>query len=161
MIQFRPYTEKTDASLLAMLTTFEIDHAMIDQLMHADNRFFVIDDGDAIIGFCAYAFATPELAHIMAIYVVPTERKNKFGDGLFRSVLNSIEIHGGRHVILSGTQTELDFYAHEGLAPVALNREGLSAEVHSAINPLQNETFSYLESIENYFKKPCKGQLKN
>ena len=161
MIQFRPYTEKTSESLLALLTAFEIDAVTIEQLMPVDNRFFVIDDGDAIIGFCAYTFATEELAHIMAIYVVPSERENKFGDGLFRSVLNSIEINGGRHVILSGNQTELDFYAHEGLAPVALNREGLSAEVHSAINPLQNESFSYLESIENYFKKPCKGQLKN
>jgi N-acetylglutamate synthase-like GNAT family acetyltransferase len=161
MIQFRPYTEKTSESILAMLTAFEIDHAMIDQLMHANNRFFVVDDGDAIIGFCTYAFVTPELAHIMAIFIVPSERKNKFGDGLFRAVLNSIEINGGMHVILSGSQTELDFYAHEGLSPVALNREGLSAEVHSAIEPLQHETFSYLESIEKYFKKPCKGQHKN
>ena len=161
MIQFRPYTEKTTEALLALLTIFEIDQAMIEQLLHVDNRFFVIDDGDAIIGFSAYTFATPELAHIMAIYVAPQERKNKFGDGLFRAVLNSIEINGGRHVILSGNQTELDFYAHEGLSSVALNREGLSAEVHSVINPLQNESFSYLESIENYFKKPCKGQLKH
>lgn len=161
MIQFRPYTEKTSESLLALLTAFDIELTMIESLLHSDNRFFIIDDGDAIIGFCAYVFVTPDLAHIMAIYVKPTERKNKFGDGLFRSVLNSIEINGGRHVILSGNQTELDFYAHEGLSKVTLNREGLSAEVHSAINPLKNESFSYLESIEGYFKKPCKGQLKN
>ncbi len=161
MIQFRPYTEKTNESILTLLTAFEIDLTMIEKIMHVDTRFFIIDDGDAIIGFCAYAFVSPELAHIMAIYVAPTERNNKFGDGLFRAVLNSIEIHGGRHVVLSGNQTELDFYSHEGLSPVALNREGLSAEVHSAINPLQNETFSYLESIDGYFKKPCKGQLKN
>jgi len=161
MIQFRPYTEKTSESILALLTQFEIDHAMIEQLMHVDNRFFVVNDGDAIIGFCAYTFATPELAHIMAIYIVHSERKNKFGDGLFRAVLNSIEINGGVHVILSGNQMELNFYTHEGLSPVALNRDGLSAEVHSALNPLQNESFSYLESIENYFNKPCKGQLKN
>lgn len=161
MIQFRPYTEKTTASLLTLLTDLEIDASSIEQLMHAENRFFVIDDSNAIIGFCAYEFATPNLAHIKAIYVKSSERKNKFGDGLFRSVLNSIELNGGKHVILSGNQTELDFYEHEGLLPVALNREGLSAEVHSVLNPMESEQFSYLESIEGYFNKPCKGQIKN
>jgi len=161
MIQFRPYLEKTHETLLAMFTAFEIDLVTIENLLHVDNRFFVIDDGESIIGFCAYTFATPELAHIKAIYVAPNERNNNFGDGLFRSVLNSIEINGGVHVILSGNETELAFYAHEGLSSVGLSREGLSSEVHSVINPLQNETFSYLESIKSYFDKPCKGQLKN
>ncbi len=161
MIQFRPFLEAANQNRLDLFTALELDAITIEQLQHEENHFFVIDDGGGIIGFCAYEYATPNLAHIKAIYVKPSERNNKFGDGLFRSVLNSIEINGGTHVILSGNQMELDFYAHEGLSPVALNREGLSAEVHHVMDPLLNQSFSYLDSIEVYFNKPCKGHLKN
>ena len=130
MIQFRPATFS------------EIESCIPHELKpttHGDAscRYFGVFDGQTCIGFSR--FKIEESAVIDAIYIVEQERKQKFGDGLFRSTLNAIERGGVDRVICVGSESELSFYMHEGLMRT-------------------EDQYVSLISISAFFNQPCKGK---
>lgn len=130
MIQFRPATYSEIESC--------IPHELrTTSLSDAGYRYFGVFDGQTCIGFSRFKMEVT--AVIDAIYIVEHERRQKFGDGLFRSTLNAIERGGVDRVICHGSESELSFYLHEGL------------------NRTENQHVS-LDSIGAFFDQPCKGK---
>ena len=130
MIQFRPATYSEIESC--------IPHDLSPiTLSDANCRYFGVFDGQTCIGFSR--FKMEGTAVIDAIYIVEHERKQKFGDGLFRSTLNAIERGGVDRVVCRGTERELSFYLHEGLEPI-------------------EDQQVRLDSIGTFFNQPCKGK---
>ena len=130
MIQFRPatFSEIEDCVPHELRST---------TLGDANCRYFGVFDGQTCIGFSRFKIET--FAIIDAIYIVEHERKQKLGDGLFRSTLNAIERGGIDQVVCCGTESELSFYIHEGLKR-------------------NDEQQVYLNSIDAFFSQPCKGK---
>ncbi len=130
MIQFRPATYSEIESCIPhdLRSTTQSDTRY---------RYFGVFDGQTCIGFSR--FKMEGTAVIDAIYIVEHERRQKFGDGLFRSTLNAIERGGVDRVVCCGTEHELSFYLHEGMEPI------------------EDQQVS-LNSIGTFFNQPCKGK---
>lgn len=159
MIQFSPQqtTNRDVLSTIARELEVEMD---FDNLQSADAmklRCFSVLDGDAHIGYCLFQILENSTGHLKQIYIKPTERKFKLGDGLFRAVLNSLEIHGVNQVVATGNSEEMAFYRHEGMISAKtemLERTGV--DMHTA----DFSQYVILESIKDFFSKPCKGHKK-
>lgn len=154
MIQFKPYPLNDVQDLRNLLSNNAFPESLNDLL---ECKAFVVEDGNRVMGLCTYEFLNEHLAVVRSIYITPEERGNKFGDALIRSVLNSIEIHGRNHVIFLGNSDELKFYSHVGMEPFdesVLALDGVKSKLPIGFDPLNG---LYLNSIKDFFAKPCKG----
>ena len=159
MIQFSPL-KTTNRETLSEITR-ELDVEMgFDDLQIADAmklQCFSVLDGETHLGYCLFLIMENSVAHLKQIYIKPTERKFKLGDGLFRAVLNSLEIHGVNQVVATGKSEEMAFYRHEGM--ISVEPEVLE-KISADINAADFSQFVFLESIKAFFSKPCKGHKK-
>ena len=80
------------------------------------------------------------MGYIHYVYVTPKHRRQRYGDGLFRAVLNSMDLNGVVSVACSSQATELEskLYAFEGL-----DKTGDQYR---------------LTSISDFFKRPCSAE---
>ena len=140
MIQFSPLQTTNPDTLAEIARALSLNHNL-ECVDGVENRCFLTLDGNQTIGYCLFHILGNGVAQLTQIYIKPTERKFKLGDGLFRAVLNSLEINGVSQVYASGNSEELSFYKHEGLIE---SESGLVS----------------LESIATFFSKPCKGHKK-
>lgn len=156
MIQFMP--QKHEAIFKNALKICP-DLANIASLSGEPLQYFSVDDGGDLLGFSVFEFISPSIAVFHALYMVPQERGNRFGDGLFRATLNGIEIRGGNHVIFLNVTALKRFYVHEGIPVGSLDDlSGLGVPI-SMLDTLENQAFHYLRDIAEFFSKPCKGRL--
>lgn len=157
MIQFRPYNQQKDVPMMNLLTDLGIETFVY---LKKETKCFIVDDGGQIIGVCIYDWIEAHMACIQAIYLKESERNYKLGDGLFRATLNSIELNGGSCVICRGCESEITFYVHEGLEQLSINSTRLSNRIWEKVICSKNDQFAFLESIQAFFSKPCKGHNK-
>ncbi|HAS74786.1 MAG TPA: hypothetical protein DCS67_11640 [Clostridiales bacterium UBA8960] len=160
MIEFRPLKYSSLVHLTQVLNDVEIsafDYSALDyEKMHS----FVVIDGDNTIGLCLYTFLSVDTALVKLVYIKPSERNLKLGDGLLRASLNSIEIHGGERVIFEGNLTEQSFYLHEGMTKLNDFSEVEMASFSHGMEWLEDRYYACCKSISSFFSKPCKGQSK-
>lgn len=159
MIQFSPLktTNRDVLSAIASELDVEIDSDTLQSADAAKLRCFSVLDGDTHIGYCLFQILENSAAHLKQIYIKPNERKFKLGDGLFRAVLNSLEIQGVNQVVATGKSEEMAFYRHEGM--ISVEPEVLE-KISADINAADFSQFVFLESIKAFFSKPCKGHKK-
>lgn len=161
MIEFRPLNFSSLVDLTQVLSDLEVqafDYSKIElQKIHA----FVVLDGGRTIGLCLYDFLKPDLALMRLIFISPSFRGLKLGDGLLRSTLNSIEIHGGNAVIFEGGSEELSFYLHEGMTSLIDVNDEEMARVKAAYSTQSARLYAFCSSIASFFDKPCKGGSKH
>lgn len=154
MIHFRPYNQQKDVPMMNILTELGIENFVN---LNEETKCFLVEDGGQIIGACVYDWLEPHIACIQAIYLNESERKYKLGDGLFRATLNSIELNGGSHVICCGCENEIAFYLHEGLDLISKRSTRVSEGIWDKGICSKQDQFAFLESIQAFFSKPCKG----
>ena len=154
MIQFRPYNQKKDRLVKEIFQSLGIEK---QAFYSEDAKYFLIDTGEEIIGICAYEMIESHIAHVRTIFIKETERRFKFGDGLFRATLNSIDLNGGISVIFTGNEKELAFYLHEEMEEITHGSSRLNVAVWDKILCNSESKMAYLESVGDFFKKPCKG----
>lgn len=122
--------------------------------------YFVVCDGDVIIGICQFEFIDPNTALIDGIYITPAERKLKLGDGLLRATLNSIEIRGGSSVIFIANEEEHSFYQHYQFGDIDLQNQPLTSSNEKIQKMSNGNHLMQLTSISEFFNKPCKSSVK-
>lgn len=132
MLQFKPVPGE-------LLMDYMKDEGFANPVIKSENGFILEGNGE-ILGVCAYDILEQTMGYIHYIYVKPSERRQRFGDGLFRAVLNSMDLRGVISVACSSQCTDLEskFYKFEGLEWSG-NQYRLS-------------------SINAFFKKPCKSE---
>ncbi|GAB6108883.1 GNAT family N-acetyltransferase [Fusibacter bizertensis] len=121
---------------------------------------FVVCEGDRLLGICQFDFIDNSTAIVDCIYISPSERKMKLGDGLLRAILNSIEIRGGSSVIFIANEEEQLFYKHAGFE-VLDDSKITSIPVLDKVDKLSFDNgLMQLKSISEFFNQPCKSSLK-
>lgn len=102
---------------------------------------FVLEVDGEIIGVCAYDIIEQTMGYIHYIYVKTEYRRQKFGDGLFRAVLNSMDLKGVISVACSSRSSDLEskLYAYEGLEKTGDQYR--------------------LFSIGDFFNRPCQSKV--
>lgn len=161
MIEFRPLSFSSLVDLTQVLSELEVqafDYSTIElENIHA----FVVLDSGKTIGLSLYHFLKQDMALMRLIFIAPAFRGLKFGDGLLRSTLNSIEIHGGNAVIFEGGSEELSFYLHEGITSLNDVTDEEMARVTQVYSLLSGRFYAVCSSIATFFDKPCKGSSKH
>jgi len=153
VIQFKPLislnreTIKEIESALNITLDVEINNTSSDKV-------FVVQEGNQILGCCLFETLTTEYTLLKQVYINPKERKQKLGDALFRAVLNSIELNGGKHVSAYGNDEEISFYLHEGMKRIS-DEDARTYNWNISIGKYQPTIF--LPSIADFFNTPCKG----
>ncbi len=132
MLQFKPVPGE-------LLVAFMKQEGKYCEAVKSQNGFILEVDGE-IIGACAYDILEHTMGYIHYIYVKPAHRRQRFGDGLIRAVLNSMDLHGVVSVACSSQSTEL-----EGKLYVFERFEATGDQYR-------------LSSISDFFKRPCKSE---
>lgn len=157
MIEFRPLTFSSMLHLTEILSELEVTAFDFSTLEYEKLHSFVVIEGSETVGICLYSFLSTDSAVVKLIFIKPSIRNIKLGDGLLRASLNSIEIHGGTHVIFEGNLVEQSFYLHEGMKRLS---DVFNTENAPEYNYLEDRYYAYCSSIFDFFNKPCKGHIK-
>lgn len=161
MIEFRPLSFDSLLDLTDVLNELEVQAFDFSNASYENTHAFVVFDGGKKVGLSLYSFIRPEMALMNLIYIVPALRGIKLGDGLLRSTLNSIEIHGGKTVIFEGVSEEHSFYLHEGMTSFCDITDEEMEKIAEAYTAMKGRFNAYCSSINSFFDKPCKGRAKH
>ena len=161
MIEFRPLSFDSLLNMTDVLNELEIQAFDYSDASYDKMHAFVVLDGGKKVGLSLFTFIDSDMALMKLIYIDPALRGLKFGDGLLRASLNSIEIHGGKAVIFEGGAEELSFYLHEGMTSYSDISDEEMKRVTEAYEPLKGRLYAYCRSIAAFFDKPCKGHAKH
>lgn len=97
---------------------------------------------DQLSGYIVYRFLDNNSCIIDDVFVLPEVRGKYFGDTLVRSLMNLLSRRGFDGVVSEKNKPFSNFLLHIGFLE------------------LQDSPYLVVESIEAYFKKPCKGDSK-
>lgn len=160
MIQIQQLKDK---SLEEAIKSFEtVDQSKLLDRLKSETTYthFVVYDGEKILGISQYRFLDADIAMIDCIYITPTERKLKLGDGLLRATLNSIEIRKGSSVIFYVNDEECSFYSHIGFSAFAPQVITSKFDIENIVEDRPLNCLMYLDSISDFFDQPCKSSVK-
>jgi N-acetylglutamate synthase-like GNAT family acetyltransferase len=132
MLQFKPVPGE-------LLVAFMKQESKYFETVKSQNGFILEVDGE-IIGGCAYDILEETMGYIHYVYVKPAHRRQRYGDGLIRAVLNSMDLKGVTSVACSSQSTELESKLY------AFERFELTGEQYR------------LSSINEFFKRPCHSE---
>lgn len=136
MIQFRleAYEEKKRIE-------FWIQEAF-GYIQDVNDLVFIAEEAGEILGACVFSYqiGAADTAIVKSIYIIPEERSRNLGDGLIRSTLHYLELHGVKNVKFISNDRVALFYKSEGF--VFVNED------------------EYVTKLPDFFLKPCKGNGK-
>lgn len=121
---------------------------------------FVVYEGDRLLGICQFELIDVRTAIIDCIYISPSERQMKIGDGLLRATLNGIEIKGGSSVIFIANEEEQSFYKHIGFEALDVHDAPLTSVIDKVQKLRFDNVLMQLKSISEFFNQPCKSSRK-
>lgn len=133
-----------------------------NQSSQQENDFcMVVKDGANILGYSNGIIPHENLAVITNLYILPSERRLGFGDGLLRATFNSLELNGSKWVLIEGKEGLKDFLVHEELC--SLDQAPVSDELNHTLESWNKELvknkYFYCEPNE-FFSRKCKGSKK-
>lgn len=109
----------------------------------------VFADGDAICGYGLFT-KEPPVGVIRELYVLEGNRRNRFGDGLLRAMLNVQERAGCTTAIIVSAETDAPFYRWEDLTL-------LPASDIDDVPGLPESPCYFQADLHEFFGRPCRG----
>lgn len=113
------------------------------ELQSENLEFYIVSEGTSICGLCGFKVSS-NTGVISFIFINPQDRGFKFGDGLFRGVLNYMDHKGVETVSIKSNAETNGFYVSEGL------------EI-AYTDPGDTNQLIFQAKLPEFFNKPCKG----
>lgn len=107
------------------------------------NQSYVIEDQGKISGIASYKLKDDKTATIDCLYVKRNERGSKLGDGLFRAILNHLNLRKVTTVFIVGNRIANGFFVAEGLEIVA-------------VDPNNSDLLTFRVDLPAFFERGCK-----
>lgn len=136
MLSMRIPNEKVKESLALFIDKANYSITLNEETM---NNMMIVEEGSTIIGFANYVIKDEEY-WIDHLYIEPSFRKRKIGDGLIRALLNLMDRRSIRTVFMK--------------LPT-----GFAA--YLTVDSYKKDESIYTATLPDFFEKPCKGSAKS
>ena len=132
MIELTKYEKTYEASLKELFLEEGLDFKEISLCL---DTTYVVIEREEVLGFAYYNLYDHDI-FLDHLFVKPSQRLNYFGDSLFRTVLNALQLQGVQHVFMR-QDNRYDFF---------LKKEGIFLENNQ-----------YKIDLHEFFNRNCKG----
>lgn len=132
MIELTKYEPKHETSLKELFFEEGLNFKEISLCL---DTTYVVVEREEVLGFAYYNLYDNDI-YLDHLFIKPNQRLNYFGDSLFRTLLNALQLQGVKHVFMRQDE-RYDFF---------LKKEGIFLE--------NNE---YLIDLHEFFNRKCKG----
>lgn len=139
-----------------LITYEEIEASFKKQADYNESKeYFAIMDGNTLLGHASLKlFKDDSIIQIHELYVLPEERNNKLGDGLFRAILNYGRINFCKLAIIEDKEISNSFLIKEEMKKTKHNE--LMPQVKKLFEENKSNNY-YICNIEEFFNKKCNG----
>lgn len=136
MISMRVPNEKVKSTLLTFLNEHQINNEIVHRSL---NQCMIAEEGQEIIGFTSYA-VSDGVYNIQQLFIKPSYRRKKIGDGLIRALLNLMDRKGIEEARIQINEQNIPFIEYVGL------------------ECMDSESLIYRAQLPAFFEGPCRGE---
>lgn len=133
MIELTKYDPKYQDALKKMMLTEDLDYKQIALCLETT---YVVVDREEVLGF-GYFNGYGDKIYLDHLYIKTSERLNFFGDSLFRTILNALQLMGVNRV----------YMRKDAVYDLFLSKENIAFDGQE-----------YVIDLHEFFNRKCRGE---